>query len=44
MGQRFFMQRLDLDLRERLGNQCPTTYLVVGFAGASNGVEGVIGI
>lgn len=39
---RFYLQRLDLKLKEVRGSQCPTTYRLQG-AGTSNGAECIIG-
>ncbi|MHC4079018.1 MAG: hypothetical protein ACYST0_11335 [Planctomycetota bacterium] len=43
-GVRFYMQRLDLQLQEITGTQCPTTYQPMAFTGTSNGLEGIAGI
>lgn len=42
-GARFYMQRLDLGLKEVTGTQCPTTYRPTAFVGVSEGVEGIAG-
>lgn len=42
-GVRFYMQRLDLGLKEVTGTQCPTTYRPTSFVGVSEGVEGIAG-
>lgn len=43
LGVKFYMQRLDLGLKEVTGSQCPTTYRPTSFVGVSEGVEGVAG-
>ena len=40
---RFYLQRLDLSLKEVRGTQCATTYRLQG-AGTSNGAECVVGV
>ncbi len=42
-GVRFYMQRLDLGLKEVTGTNCSTTYRPTSFAGTSEGVEGIAG-
>jgi hypothetical protein len=43
LGVKFYMQRLDLGLKEVTGSQCPTTYRPTSFVGVSEGVEGIAG-
>lgn len=42
-GARFYMQRMDVQLREVTGTQCNTSYRLIGVNGSSNGVEAVAG-
>ena len=44
VGNKFYLQRLDLSLKEVAGSQCQTTYRPLSFRGASEGVEGLLGL